>query len=226
MRPRTLSTNQAALLLGVSTNTLRGWERRYGWPKPARSDAGQRMYAHEEVAALLAALHQGLPTPVAVDQARESLNTKKAAAGADQGPAISPRRVFLCHSSADKTKVRNLYRRLDQDGVAPWLDDENLVAGEDWELEIGRAVRASDVVVVCLSKAATTRAGYVHKEIKLALDVADYQPEGAIFVIPARLEECVVPERLSRLHRVDLFKDGGYERLIQAVHRTPHSGAS
>lgn len=125
--------------------------------------------------------------------------------------------VFLCHSSADKARVRELYRRLTDDGFAPWLDEEDLAPGENWELAIRKAVRAADYVLACLSEAATTRAGYVHKEIKLALDVADEQPEGSIYVVPVRLEACTVPDRLSHLHWVDLYADGGYYRLSRTL---------
>lgn len=113
--------------------------------------------------------------------------------------------------------MRTLHRRLRDDGLAPWLDEEDLLAGEDWRAAIGRAMRAAMFVVVCLSVASTARAGYVHKEIELALDVAAEQPEGSIFVVPARLEECRVPDRLRHLHWVDLFADGGYERLTRVL---------
>jgi hypothetical protein len=126
-------------------------------------------------------------------------------------------RVFLCHSSADKPAVRGLYHRLRSDGLRPWFDEQDLVPGEEWDRAIRRAVRGADCVVVCLSRTSTTRAGYVHKEIKEALDVADEQPEGTIFVIPARLEECEVPDRLRHLHWVDLFSTIGYQRLLAAV---------
>ena len=136
-------------------------------------------------------------------------------------PARSAR-VFLCYSSADKDQVRLLYRRLVDDGFDPWLDEEDLLPGEPWEPAIRRAVRASDFVIVCLSGAATTRAGFVHKEITEALDVADSQPEGAIFVIPAKLEECAVPERLRHLHWIELSTDVGYWNLTRALtHRLP-----
>src|SRR6266699_5595951 len=102
-------------------------------------------------------------------------------------------RVFLCHSSDDKPAVRELHKRLAADGFAPWLDEEDLVAGQEWEKEIPRAVRESDVVVVCLSSAAVNKRGYVQKEISFALDVAEEQPEGSIFLIPAKLENCDVP---------------------------------
>jgi formylglycine-generating enzyme required for sulfatase activity len=126
-------------------------------------------------------------------------------------------RVFLCHASGDKPAVRDLYRRLCADGIEPWLDEEDLLSGQDWQREILRAVRAADVVIVCLSRASITKAGYVQKEIKFALDVADEQPEGAIFLIPLRLEACEVPERLSRWQWVNLFDDSGYERLMRSL---------
>jgi hypothetical protein len=126
-------------------------------------------------------------------------------------------KVFLCHASGDKPAVRDLYRRLRSDGIAPWLDEEDLLPGQDWQLEIPKAVRSSDAVIICLSRKAITKTGYVQKEIKYALDVADEKPVGAIFLIPLRLEECEVPDRLCRWQRVDFFQEKGYERLLRAL---------
>lgn len=128
-----------------------------------------------------------------------------------------PIRVFLCHSSDDKSAVKELYNHLIEDGVDAWLDKENLLPGQDWKIEIPKAVRGSDVVIVCLSSHSITKEGYVQKEIKFALGVADEKPEGTIFIIPARLEDCQIPERINRFHWVDLFSDDGYERLLKAL---------
>jgi formylglycine-generating enzyme required for sulfatase activity len=73
------------------------------------------------------------------------------------------------------------------------------------------------VVIVCLSHRSITKAGYAQKEIKFALDIADEQPEDTIFLIPLKLEECDIPERLSRWHGVNLFRANGYERLLKAL---------
>jgi formylglycine-generating enzyme required for sulfatase activity len=128
-----------------------------------------------------------------------------------------PLEIFLCHASGDKPAVRDLYRRLRAEGFDPWLDEEKLLPGQDWQLEIAQAIRSSDAVIVCLSTRAVTKRGYVQKEIRYALDVADEQPEGAIFLIPLRLEDCDVPHRLQRWHWVDLFHDEGYNRLLRAL---------
>jgi len=127
-----------------------------------------------------------------------------------------PLKVFLCHASADKPAVRELYLRLTKDGVDAWLDKEKLLPGQDWELEIRKAVREADVVVVCLSKQ-FNQAGFRQKEVRLALDTAMEKPEGEIFIIPARLEECENLESLRKWQWVDLFEDNGYERLMRAL---------
>jgi cold shock CspA family protein len=137
----------------------------------------------------------------------------------DSPRASDPRRlrVFLCHSSNDKPIVRDLYHRLCAENIEPWLDEESLLPGHDWQHEITQAVRASDVVIVCLSCGSINRTGYVQKEIKYALDVADEQPEGAIFLIPLKLEECDSPARLRRWQWVNLFEERGYHRLMLAL---------
>lgn len=127
------------------------------------------------------------------------------------------RRIFLCYAEADAPTVRALYRRLGADGLAPWFDAEDLLPGQDRDQAIRKAVRSSAAVIVCLSPAAVSRAGLQHRAMRLALDVADEQPEGAIFVVPALLEPCEPPERLERLHAVRLYEEGGYERLARAL---------
>ena len=126
-------------------------------------------------------------------------------------------REFLCHASADKPAVRALHAKLRADGFHPWLDEEDILPGQDWEHEISAAVRDSAVVLVCLSLQSTTKEGFVQKEIKYALDVADEKPEGTIFIIPVRLEDCDVPSRLKRWHWVNLFEEKGYTRLLAAL---------
>lgn len=132
-------------------------------------------------------------------------------------------RVFLCHSSGDKEAVRALYKRLKTDGFTPWLDEEDLVGGQDWDAEIKKAVQNSHVVIVCLSKTSVNKTGYVQKEIKVALDAADLRPEGTIFLVPVRLEDCEVPERLAHIHYLDLFKADGHEKLVNALNASRSS---
>lgn len=143
-----------------------------------------------------------------------------------------PLKVFLCHASADKRVVRELYKRLNADGIDAWLDEEKLLPGVYWRDEIPKAIQETDVVLVCLSRNSVTKEGYIQKEIKFALDQADEKLEGTIFLIPAKLEECEVPRRLQYWQWVNLFFDGeafeeiGYQKLFRALKtRSEHIGA-
>ena len=127
-------------------------------------------------------------------------------------------RVFLCQSSQDKPIVRELYQRLNAEGwIDPWLDEEKLLPGQDWELEIEKAVRETDVVILCLSNKSVTKEGYVQKEIKRALDIADEKPEGVIFLIPLRFNECNLPIRLGKYQYADYFPNDRKELTFMKV---------
>ena len=127
-------------------------------------------------------------------------------------------KVFLCHAHADREAVIELYSRLIKSRVDAWLDKEKLLPGQDWELEIRKAVQEADVVVVCLSKQ-FNQAGFRQKEVRLALDTAMEKPEGEIFIVPARLEECDNLESLKKWHWVDLFADNGFGMLMLALQK-------
>jgi len=128
-----------------------------------------------------------------------------------------PLKVFLCHAHADKDKARELYRFLKRRGLQPWLDAEDLLPGQNRQVEIPRALEGSDAIIILLSKTSVDKEGYVQKEIKFALDKALEMPEGRIFIIPARLEECDVPRSLSTYQWVDLFDEGGYDKLMKSL---------
>jgi TIR domain len=126
-------------------------------------------------------------------------------------------KVFLCYTRNDQIAVSKLYENLRYLGVSPWMDVENIVGGQLWEEEIETAVSTADAVVVCISKASVSKEGFLQKEIKLVLDVADQKVPGTIFVIPLLLEPCEMPRRLSKLQYIRLFEPEGPTRLKRAL---------
>jgi hypothetical protein len=148
----------------------------------------------------------------AIYYARELLERRK-----DFLKAGEPLKVFLCHAQEDKLAVRRIYNQLVVNGIEPWLDEKSILPGQDWTYEIKKAVRSSDVVIVFLSNRSVDKTGYVQKEIRIALDAADERPEGKIFLIPAKIEECDLPDRLSSRQWVDLRSEEGFERLMQSL---------
>lgn len=67
----TIRTNAAAALLGVSPNTLRGWETRFGYPTPQRTEGGHRQFELCEIEALKQALADTGDISSAISVARE-----------------------------------------------------------------------------------------------------------------------------------------------------------
>ncbi len=127
-------------------------------------------------------------------------------------------RVFLCHASQDKPVVRELYQRLlAEEWIDPWLDEEKLLPGQDWNLEIEKAVEVTDAVAVFVSGTSVTKEGYVQKELRQVLDIALQKPYGAIFVIPVRLDSCELPRQLRDRQALDYFPEDkratAYDRL-------------
>lgn len=123
-------------------------------------------------------------------------------------PPKSKLRVFLCHASQDKPVVRDLYKKLAAEAwIDPWLDEERLLPGQDWNLEIEKALESSDAVIVCVSSTSVAKEGYVQKELRKVLDIALEKLEGAIFVLPVRLDACELPRQIKDKQAVDYFPE-------------------
>jgi hypothetical protein len=89
-----IRTNAAAAMLGVSPNTLRSWERRFGYPMPQRTEGGHRHFDLGEIEALRQAFEethnissavsiarargQGLPSPARLRSALAAFDDVKA----------------------------------------------------------------------------------------------------------------------------------------------------
>lgn len=132
-----------------------------------------------------------------------------------------PTWVFVSYAKEDRAAAATLYERLRKDGLRPWLDEHDLLPGLDWDRHIRRAIREARFFLVLVSSRSVTKRGYVNKEIAEALDVAEALPEGAVYVIPVRLEDVPVPERLAKWQWIDLFDldRGAYRRLRASLVR-------
>lgn len=137
-----------------------------------------------------------------------------------------PLRVFLCHSSNDKPAVRELYEQLILEGwLDVWLDEMKLLPGQEWDIEIEEAVENADAVIVFLSNNSITKRGYVQKELNSVLNIAEYNPEGEIFIVPILLEPCEIPRRLKRYQYQEYFNDvpRAFSRLLSSLETRANS---
>lgn len=100
-----IRTNAAAAMLGVSPNTLRSWEERFGYPAPRRTGGGHRQFELSDIEALRQAFEETGDISSAVSIARER----------GEGPS-SPVRLraalmAFCESKADRLLEESLALR-------------------------------------------------------------------------------------------------------------------
>lgn len=114
--------------------------------------------------------------------------------------------VFISYAREDEAVARQVFAELVRAGFGPWLDVENLGPGSQWEVEIPKAIKSSDIFLALMSSKSLNKNGYVQKEIQFAMRLVDELPLGQTFVIPARLDDCrPADHRLREATWVDLF---------------------
>lgn len=128
-----------------------------------------------------------------------------------------PLRVFICYAKEDAAYARKIWSLATRNGVNAWPDEKMLLPGQEWDAEIRRALRTSHLVIVCLSNHSISKSGYVQKEIRMVLDLADEQPPEANFIVPIRVEHCTVPERLAKWQWLDFFGLNARDKLLGAL---------
>jgi DICT domain-containing protein len=111
----TLTIGKLARRTGVGVSTLRAWERRFGFPVPARLESGHRRYTERDVEAIVAAVrerHGGLSIALALERAKTmSLGPRSSLFGAlrhtlsDIAPAVLSPRGMLMLSRAIEDEI-------------------------------------------------------------------------------------------------------------------------
>jgi len=101
------------------------------------------------------------------------------------------RRIFLAHATEDKDQVRELYSRLKAVGLDPWLDEIDLLPGQNWQVEIPKSdPREQNVHSLPFKNAQFSRKVMYKKEFRLALSSYAEKPPGTTYLIPLRLDAC------------------------------------
>jgi hypothetical protein len=132
-------------------------------------------------------------------------------------------RVFLSYAREDEEQVDALYRRLQKEGLEPWMDVKRLTAGENWISAIEQAVEDTDFFLALISKNSIDKRGFIQREMKFTLDLLGQESRSNIHVIPALLDDTAVPEPLKTFHRVNLFEEKGFSELLDTLKATSES---
>jgi hypothetical protein len=137
---------------------------------------------------------------------------------------MSPRYdVFLSHATADKPAVEYLARKLQEAGIAPFLDKWHLIPGEPWEEALEQALDESRTCAVFLGPKGI--GGWQNEEMRSALE--SRVRDKAFRVIPVLLPNSFEPRKeelprfLRRLTWVDfragLDDEEAFRRLVSGI---------
>jgi hypothetical protein len=100
-------------------------------------------------------------------------------------------KVFISHSSQDKPFALTLVDVLKGADFAPWIDSEQILAGENLLREIGTGLAAMDVLVALISQSSLT-SGWVEEELSFGMlrAIADRE----LLLLPFRIDSTVISE--------------------------------
>ncbi len=131
--------------------------------------------------------------------------------------------VFISYAREDAEHARHLFQSLRDQGIDVWLDEDALLPGQNWSQAIAKAINECRYFVAIVSNNSESKKGYVQKELKAAFDILDQYPANQIYVIPVRVEDCVIADpRLKEIHYVDFFPDYefGLSKVLRAIKQT------
>jgi len=129
-------------------------------------------------------------------------------------------KAFIIYAKEDLEIALKIYNDLNSNGITPWLDKKDLLGGQNWRINIDKAIQNCDYFIVLLSSNSISKKGFVQKEIKIALDLLSEYPQTDVYVIPVRLEECQpLHENLADLHWIDIFPNynEGIRNIIKSL---------
>jgi hypothetical protein len=106
-------------------------------------------------------------------------------------PLIQFYSCFISYNHTDAAFARRLHACLQDQGIRCWLDDHQMLPGDDLFMQIARGIRLWDKVLLCCSTAALT-SWWVDHEIDLAFekeqDLMRTRGEKVLSLIPLDLD--------------------------------------
>lgn len=126
-------------------------------------------------------------------------------------------KVFISYASEDYKIAIQLFDFLTDNGFNPWLDKIKISPGQQWDIEIMKALREADYIIILLSDISVNKRGYVQKEFKLAASYISEKLHSDIYIIPCKLDECTVPHFLSHLQWVHYSDNTCFNKILNSL---------
>ena len=106
-------------------------------------------------------------------------------------------KVFISYSRKDEDFAQELLAGLELAGFAPYLDKQDIVAGEDWQARLGRLIEAADTVVIVMSRDAVAS-----ERCAWEVERAATLKKRLLPIVWRRVDEAHVPPRLKQFNYI------------------------
>ena len=114
--------------------------------------------------------------------------------------------VFISYAREDLPAVQRMKSAMDAAGITTWFDLDRLEGGDDYDRKIRNNIaRCSYFMPVISATTQRRHEGYFRREWSYAVDRSRGIAEGAVFILPACIDDtpeadALVPERFQALH--------------------------
>jgi hypothetical protein len=128
--------------------------------------------------------------------------------------------VFISHAQADKLLAKRVADTLRASGLRVWLDEEQILPGDNWGDQVGQALRESDAMVVLVTPNSTS-SSYLKHELGYALGNEGYK--GRVVTVlagsPKELAASDFPWILKRFPTVHLGETDNEPEALKGIAR-------
>jgi hypothetical protein len=129
------------------------------------------------------------------------------------------RRVFIIYAKEDLEAAKKITELLKERGFEPWLDVDQIEAGQIWKNAIASALDESAMAIVLLSEN-FSRSTSAISELKQAISKMQSSDRNSSPIIPVKLDKADIPSDLSHIQYVDLRDQNASDFLIKSLEGT------
>jgi hypothetical protein len=131
---------------------------------------------------------------------------------------IKPIRAFLLYApdDADNPALLSVYDHLKAQDVEIW-SEANLLPGQTEKTEIDIAIENTNVAIVFLSKRLLNKEGIHLKALNWIYEKSEETIEQGLFIIPVKLDDCDLPNRIKDLNFVDISAKNKVKDAINKI---------
>lgn len=126
------------------------------------------------------------------------------------------RRAFVIYSSEDRPLLKELKKTFELAEIEPWIDFEQIMAGEVWGDAINEAISESSMAIVLITKN-FNEGTFAYKELNSATKKMTSSDKVTSPIIPLVYDKENLPDSLKHIHYVDMERPDAGEFLVKSL---------